>query len=488
MTVSTIDASIVNALQGRGKLPNILISHTSHASSVISTPYTTIFQHCVNANAVLDLMLTSLKQYDIRTLSRAEYTQVAKHVERVYEYAMDVSKKSGSELTERQKKQITSKAQALKLGGKIAPETLIDTEFGSFVRANHLHHRFSTLQIQLSASQDGIPLIPYVDQHNAMRKIPWNQLRKFNRAEGGYRYETPEGTVLFEVNKKFELLSTTTLNYRGFNQYDALHSNHLLPVTQRERTPGDAEYCLDIVVSTSKAQGNGVGGYSQQHAYFDLFDPRFKYSAGKYPNPYIGDLDTLQQVCATSIKQGSIHSPDEYSSMSNSQTNTTKTRVVLSEAQFTALKNRFLRDKQNPHLDFSVLRRNCSAYVCSVLKEELNIHVNADIPIGKYVYYYMPDSARAPFKFIRKNIYNNLPYPLQIAISLVCKPFYYLYCLGVGVFAKTLSMVNHKNFKDFDITWKDILLNMVVVKHPTRLRHNLRAVFPSGYHDISARG
>lgn len=65
----------------------------------------------------------------------------------------------------------------------------------------------------------------------------------------------------------------------------------------------------------------------------------------------------------------------------------------------------------------------------------------------------------------------------QIAISLVSKPFYYLYSFAVRIFVTTIEMKQY--YKDFDINWKSPLWDGNIY-HQTRLRQHLRICYPNG--------
>jgi|GEM_PF-3246146 len=481
-----VERGISEALDRAHANPHFHLGQAPHSQIVIPSPFTTVFQRCVNANNALDLAIQSLREKDIRGMNIHEFANTERDVFRIYAYAMHLTKKHKKELTPEQRAQLIEKAQILKLGAKISHSFYQNSEFKKFIDKNHLHHGCFQVRLQLNATREGVPLIPYVID-GVSHEIAWDQLSKEALEGGGYAFKTSGGHTVFEVNEESELLPSYAFNYQGFHRYNILRTSHLLPVKERQRIPGDAEFCIDVITATSKSQGAGIGGCSQQHSYLAMYNPTHEFSFGKYAN--FRDLTDLQKGCVTGIKDGEIHSPDEYSFMPRSQFNITRTRLIISETQFNRLKERFMKDKREPDHPFSVLKRNCTAYVCDVLAKELDIRVEATLPAGHYMYYYMPNFVRSPMEFVYNNVFKKLPTLLQDAISLVCKPFYYLYCVGVGLFAKSLSMINHeKFFYEFDITWKEIFANEVVVKHPTRLRHDLRLQFPRGWSDISERG
>ncbi len=489
MAAVLLPTNISNTLKTARENPDFVVGSYGEKLYLERCIRITPFQKYINACTLVDTALAALKKCDIRSLSADEYTRIDSEVALCERYATQVLK-GKAKLSGEQKEYLQAKVLSLKLGGRLKPKHLKNTEFARFIQQNHLHHAFPNIRLQIHETADkSSPLIPYTNDEGIQKEIPWNMLLKRVKDSGDIEFLDERGYVVFVVDASFTLSREYSFHFKGFTRYDRFTTPHILPLDERLKDDGKPEYCIDIVVSTSPTQKSvdDVGGCSGQHAYIEAFDPKYRYSMGKYAR--FDELTVSQQACVTATKKGAIHSPDEYSFMPKRRSLTTRTTVKVSKEQFEKFMRRIEHDKREDAPAFSVLQKNCTAYICTVMKEEIGLELEAEIPIGHYVFYYLPTTIKSPFKWFYSTIYQNLPTPVRFAISLVSKPVYRLYSFSIGIVAKLLSMNNHVDYRDIEISWTQVVTNLfwdsISVFHPTQLRHHLRTRFRRGFVDTT---
>lgn len=346
-----------------------------------------------------------------------------------------------------------------KVGGQMELKDL-SPGLKRFLKSNHFHHAFQALKLPVKTG-GAIPI-------NG-EWIPFDDLQV--TTHDNKTIYSHSGKTCFEARKDGRLTKDYTLTKDGIIQYNSWVGQSLIPFDRRDPKDWNYENKMEIWTATSHEQGEGVGGFSNQHAYTVIKTKSGDiYSIGKY-GPF-DSLECADYVQPGGIKVGYLMSPDEYSYHAADASNYEVKEITLSDDQLKKVMSRYKRDKANGASTFAYLTDNCNSYIESVLHDELGLKVSSKIELVVYFAGLLPPWIRKPFQVI----HDLLPEWANEGIRLFFLPLHYLASTFSGLFAFAVSRMNHEGFPGDAVNLKDVFTMNVTLDHPVALRKSLRQI------------
>lgn len=420
-------------------------------------------------------LLPELQRADLSDSEKEPFIEARKAVDVAYKFFLSI-KDGGEEMKDR--------ALSVKLFGSVSYEKIPDG-LRDFMVQNKLHNACQAVGMKF-IERDGIVYLPHI-RNGHLNNVAWQGLQKIS-VDDKIEYRTSQNELIFTTDASGILTDETAITSKGFVAHRLHHADSLIPYKTRVPEEGEPPYYVDIVIRTVKKQGDGIGGYQGQHSFLELGTPQDVTSFGKYPQSFdVYPADGTWSSFATpgALKKGYFESPDQYSYLPEYHSNKFSVRFAVTAEKFEKIKKRLVEDHMTQDTAFGNLHRNCTSYVRQILAEELGHPLDVEIPIGDYVtMIYMPQWLQDGFA----SVVAWTPNPIKTIFSLAFKPFYFLYCIGIGSVIYMLTMKNEQGFTESDTSVWEVLTGTMTIDHPTKLRSSLGDAFPTKFVEISEAG
>lgn len=351
----------------------------------------------------------------------------------------------------------------------------------TFIQRSALHHSLRSVGGRLRA-QDGA--IPYQNAAGQRSHVLFSDLTTV-QTNGITSYQH-EGETLFQTNAAGKLTEDYCVTDRGIVKHN-IYTGGLIAYRHDDPNKWNRQYVLEVKTILSNEQGeDGLGTCFGQHTYFVLKNPDGEcFAIGKY-----GQFEPEQRQWHSYISPGGrmpgrMMCPDDYINRRPTHHNFKDFDIVLNEEQYTRIYERFQQEAQNKDLAFSICRNNCESWVTDVLRRELNININPEVPITDYFFGILPNFVKTPCSKIKAWTYNLLPTFLQKTCDAVTFPIRYLSSVLCGAAAYFLCFINWKGFSGGDFAWYEPFTMSMSIHHPVAVRQELARIMPDGRMDIS---
>ncbi len=173
--------------------------------------------------------------------------------------------------------------------------------------------------------------------------LPWSQIKKELFPEGSKKYVLPHGYIFTE--------------FEGITEQNGANWTELKPIFKDRLDPRPGKVFIEIVTN---------GNFFNRHAYINLIDKESKVMQ-------VGFCGKINALFPFRNQKGKLMSPDPWGYR---LADVRRTRIELTEEQFTKIKNRIETDQRTKNLHFNLLTRNCTAYVGEILREiGLKVHI-----------------------------------------------------------------------------------------------------------------
>ncbi len=416
----------------------------------------------------------------LSSLSMKEFEIIQDLVEDCYLLAKRVTREGP--YTYEEKKAIRAHTLALKLGGKIPVEWLLEKEnnlFWKFITANYLQHTLFALRIQVPFDPIFGPELPFEWKEEGPLFIPWGQLDVQFKQHGGMSYYMGK-KELFEVDVNMTLLPCYQCMYKGIAKYDPNWDPIWRPYDKQNPKEWGGGYLLEIWTMCDITPEVNPSMFRKTHAFSVLKDAQgYVRSVGQDIIVTVQDYG-VTEILSRKKSPGKILTPDQSVFYPRNARQFRVSPIKITKAQFEKIIAIVEEDKKNENHTMSVLRGNCVSYVLKLLQQGLGINLDASMH-GVHIFAKSILPHKLYKEFIRRfnPWYEKRSDPVKKALFFF--PLFYIPHLFVGLVASALKQKNHEDKADFYL--KDILVRPWTLScdHPLQLHR----ILSSGKHTLS---
>lgn len=370
------------------------------------------------------------------------------------------------------KEEIMARLIALKLGGQIPYQKLLEEDYGvfyRFVKQSKLHHKLFAMRLPLLYSEESGPMLPFEIDTRVTQYLPWRFFEKSaSTTDPDIDRWHYNHNLLFTTCQSGALSESYSCHRWGIKPHHPFKETKWLPFDKRDPNEWSCEYRLEINTTFSSDPDDDPPFMLGIHAYLNLKNPKGEIlSVGQ---DMLEEYKTSKNWEVLSRKVGSdkIEIPDAYEFYPRYCRHFRRFTIVITEEQYEKIIELVEAERADPKRWASVCQGNCVSFVLHILKKCLHIKIDASFH-GLHVYF----RQYTPFRWYRRlydkyyRWYGRLSTAKKRALLFF--PLYYLFTVVLGTIATCLTFNNFGKERDFTIfdvffrPWK------IACHHPLKL-------------------